>query len=73
MEICAGAGGQPLDLENAGFQHVSLVGIVPAACQTLRFNRPTWHVTQGDLHHYSADTRIACYRCKLVYRNKSLT
>ena len=55
MEICAGAGGQALGLENAGFEHVSLVEIDPAACQTLRFNRPSWHVTQGDLHHYSAD------------------
>jgi len=55
MEICAGAGGQALGLESAGFDHVSLVEIDAAACQTLRFNRPSWHVTEGDLHHYSAD------------------
>lgn len=55
IEICAGAGGQALGLEQAGFEHVSLVEIEPAACATLRFNRRHWNVTEGDLHHYSAD------------------
>lgn len=55
IEICAGAGGQALGLEQAGFGHVSLVEIEAPACQTLRFNRPHWNVTEGDLHHYSAD------------------
>jgi len=55
IEICAGAGGQALGLEQAGFDHVSLVELEAAACQTLRFNRATWHVTEGDLHHYSAE------------------
>lgn len=56
IEICAGAGGQALGLEQAGFDHVSLVELDVAACQTLRFNRMDWNVTQGDLHHYSAET-----------------
>lgn len=55
IEICAGAGGQALGLEQAGFEHVSLVEIEAAACQTLRFNRTHWNVTQGDLRHYSAE------------------
>ena len=55
LEICAGAGGQALGIEQAGFEHVSLVEIEAAACQTLRFNRAHWHVTEGDLRHYSAD------------------
>lgn len=55
IEICAGAGGQALGLEQAGFEHVSLVEIEAPACQTLRVNRPHWNVTEGDLHHYSAD------------------
>ncbi|MFZ3223585.1 MAG: DNA cytosine methyltransferase [Rugosibacter sp.] len=55
IEICAGAGGQALGLEQAGFEHVSLIEIEAAACQTLRFNRNHWHVTEGDLHHYSAE------------------
>jgi len=55
LEICAGAGGQALGLEQAGFDHVSLVELDAAACQTLRINRPHWRVTEGDLHHYSAE------------------
>lgn len=55
IEICAGAGGQALGLEQAGFEHVSLVELDAAACQTLRINRHHWHVTEGDLHHYSAE------------------
>jgi DNA (cytosine-5)-methyltransferase 1 len=56
IEICAGAGGQALGLEQAGFEHVSLVELDAAACQTLRINRSHWRVTEGDLHHYSAET-----------------
>lgn len=55
IEICAGAGGQALGLEQAGFEHVSLVEIEAAACQTLRINRNHWDVTEGDLRHYSAE------------------
>lgn len=54
IEICAGAGGQALGLEQAGFNHVSLIEIEPAACVTLQINRPKWHVVQGDLRVYSA-------------------
>ncbi len=52
LEICAGAGGQALGLEAAGFHHSSLVEIEPAACATLRLNRPTWNVVQGDLREF---------------------
>jgi DNA (cytosine-5)-methyltransferase 1 len=55
IEICAGAGGQALGLEQAGFAHASLVEIEAPACQTLRVNRPNWNVVEGDLHHYSAE------------------
>lgn len=56
IEICAGAGGQALGLEQAGFEHASLVEIDAHACRTLRLNRPHWNVTEGDLHCYSADS-----------------
>lgn len=54
IEICAGAGGQALGLEQAGFEHASLVEIEAPACQTLRINRPNWNIVEGDLRHYSA-------------------
>lgn len=54
IEICAGAGGQALGLEQAGFKHANLIEIERIACQTLRFNRPRWHVTEGDVTEYSA-------------------
>ncbi len=43
IEICAGAGGQALGLEMAGFNHLALVEIEPPACQTLLHNRPDWN------------------------------
>ncbi|SRR5579883_970929 len=49
VEICAGAGGQALGLEQAGFTHSALVEIDPASCATLRLNRPQWEVFQQDL------------------------
>lgn len=54
VEICAGAGGQALGLEQAGFEHSRLVEIESAACQTLRQNRPFWDVREGDLRTFSA-------------------
>lgn len=55
LEICAGAGGQALGLEQAGFDHACLVEIEQACCHTLLVNRNHWHVVQGDLRHFSAD------------------
>lgn len=49
LEICAGAGGQALGLEQAGFKHVGLVESDPAACETLRSNRPRWKVIESDV------------------------
>lgn len=54
IEICAGAGGQALGLEQAGFDHVDLVEYEPPACATLRLNRPHWRVIEGDVREYSA-------------------
>lgn len=54
LEICAGAGGQALGLEQAGFEHVALIEIENLACQTLKLNRPTWNVIEGDVRAFSA-------------------
>ena len=52
LEICAGAGGQSLGLEDAGFRHVAAVEIDGDACETLSLNRRSWHPVQMDLHDF---------------------
>jgi DNA (cytosine-5)-methyltransferase 1 len=53
VEICAGAGGQALGLDQAGFEHVAAVEIDKHACATLRMNRPRWRVFEQDLRDFS--------------------
>lgn len=55
VEICSGAGGQALGLEQAGFDHEALVEIEPGACATLRANRPDWDVFETDLRTFSGE------------------
>ncbi len=52
IEICAGAGGQALGLDMAGFGHECLVEIDRDACATLRINRPSWKVLHEDLREF---------------------
>jgi DNA (cytosine-5)-methyltransferase 1 len=54
IEICAGAGGQALGLEMAGFDHLALVEFDGHACATLRKNRPKWNVIEKDVKAFSA-------------------
>ncbi len=49
VELCAGAGGQAVGLEQAGFHHNALVEIDNHCCATLRANRPHWNVIEDDL------------------------
>ncbi|MBM9433467.1 DNA cytosine methyltransferase [Flaviflexus sp. JY899] len=49
LEICAGAGGQSLGLERAGFAHAAAIEIDRDAVETLRLNRPSWNVIQSDI------------------------
>lgn len=53
VEICAGGGGQALGLEAAGFEARALVEIDSACCDTLRYNRPSWNVIEGDVRDFS--------------------
>jgi DNA (cytosine-5)-methyltransferase 1 len=46
FEICAGAGGQAVGLEAAGFEQVAAVEIDHHACNTIRKNRPHWRVLE---------------------------
>ena len=49
LEICAGAGGQAIGLEAAGWGHAAAVDNDPHACTTLRWNRPLWRVIEDDV------------------------
>jgi len=54
LELCAGAGGQSLGLELAGFELAAAVEIDKHACATLRMNRPDWDVREEDLCEFNA-------------------
>ena len=54
LELCAGAGGQAIGLERAGFSHTGLVEIDANACETLRTNRPSWNVIHKDIKEFDA-------------------
>jgi DNA (cytosine-5)-methyltransferase 1 len=50
VEICAGAGGQALGLEQAGFAHEAVIELDADACETLRQNRGAqWKVVEDDV------------------------
>lgn len=58
IEICAGAGGQALGLESAGFIHDAVVEIDNWAAETLRINREystevdPWPIFEMDVHEF---------------------
>lgn len=52
VEICAGAGGQALGLEMAGFHHLALVEYEADYCEQLKTNRPGWNVICADVHNF---------------------
>lgn len=54
LELCAGAGGQAIGFEAAGFDHAALIDNDPHACATLRTNRPYWNVIEADLRRFDA-------------------
>lgn len=53
LEICTGAGGQALGLEQAGFKHVALVELEEPYCRCLKQNRPSWNIICKDVHSFS--------------------
>lgn len=56
VEICAGAGGQAIGLERAGFKTQALVEIDARCCETLLLNRPTWNVINQDVKDFSGSS-----------------
>lgn len=58
IEICAGAGGQALGLEQAGFHHLALVEYEEEYCKCLKENRPKWNVLCQDVHQFDGTPYI---------------
>lgn len=52
IEICAGAGGQALGLEMAGFDHQVLVEYEKDYCDCLKSNRPLWNIKCMDVRQF---------------------
>ena len=52
IEICAGADGQALGLEQAGFDHNVLIEYEREYCECLRTKRPQWNVICDDVHNF---------------------
>jgi DNA (cytosine-5)-methyltransferase 1 len=52
LELCAGAGGQAVGLEAAGFRHAGLVDNDPHCTATLALNRPAWKIHTQDLNMF---------------------
>lgn len=53
LELFAGAGGLAVGMEKAGLKCAALNEIDKWACQTLRKNRPSWNVLEGDIKNFS--------------------
>ena len=53
IEICAGAGGQALGLEMAGFDHLALIEYEKDYCDCLKSNRPQWNVKCMDVCRFN--------------------
>ena len=58
VEFCAGAGGQALGLELAGFEHRLLVDNDAHCCATLKMNRPEWNVVHADMRDVSGKDHL---------------
>jgi len=53
IELFAGAGGLALGVEKAGFNTIGLIEYDKDACDTLKRNRPEWHVICDDIANIS--------------------
>ncbi|WP_343239570.1 DUF6339 family protein [Streptomyces sp. SID9913] len=57
VEICAGAGGQAIGLEAAGFDPVVLIDSKADACFTIDRNRPDWDIICIDVARFQPEER----------------
>lgn len=66
FDVCAGAGGLALGLEQAGFDPVLLIDNRGVACETLRVNRPQWHVLEMDVMDFDPEEHQQVYDVDLL-------
>src|SRR5688572_21942068 len=66
LDVCAGAGGLALGLEQAGFDPVMLIENDQAACETLARNRPAWGVQNIDLLEFDPIEHEQVYNVDLL-------
>lgn len=66
LDVCSGAGGLALGLEQAGFEPVLLLDDLKVACETLHLNRPDWDVLNMDLLEFVPDEHRQVYDVDLL-------
>ncbi|MER5256287.1 DNA (cytosine-5-)-methyltransferase [Streptomyces sp. NPDC002855] len=66
LELCSGAGGQALGLEQAGFSHHMLIEVDSDACRTIQINRPNWNVVRADVRSDGYALALAAPRPWLI-------
>ncbi|MFF0550601.1 DNA cytosine methyltransferase [Streptomyces sp. NPDC004311] len=66
LDVCSGAGGLALGLEQAGFDPVLLLDHRDVACRTLRANRPGWNVLETDLLDFDPSEHTETYDVDLL-------
>ena len=54
VSLFSGGGGLDLGLEEAGFEPLVCLDNDPVACETLRYNRPSWNVVCQDIREFDA-------------------
>ncbi|WP_326730108.1 DNA cytosine methyltransferase [Streptomyces phaeochromogenes] len=66
VDVCSGAGGLALGLEQAGFESRLLLDDDEVAVRTLRTNRPHWNVLQADLLDFDPSEHPVSYDVDLL-------
>ncbi|MEU9144342.1 DNA cytosine methyltransferase [Streptomyces sp. NPDC048349] len=66
LDICSGAGGLALGLEESGFDPVLLLDNRDVACRTLRANRPSWNVLEASLLDFDPSEHTGSYDVDLL-------